>query len=1076
MKYTIKWVVVALIIITSVYSAMAATNGKIAGRVVDKDSGEPLPAVNVVIEGTTLGATTDLDGQYFILIIPPGRYVLRATMVGYKDMSVQNVLVQTDLTTRINFELEATILDVGEVVVVVAERPLIEPDVTGSRMTTSAAALALMPIDDMEDILTLTAGAVEEDGSLHIRGGRNREVAFMIDGALVADPVTGAFDGDIPEMALEEVSVQTGGFGAEYGSAQSGIINMILKEGGPRYSGAFRMKTSDFSGYRTDPWHEQLWNVEGSFGGPVPYVKDLRFYLSGEWESDKGRFPNDDQQPLTMTGKLTYNVTPKIKLTANGTVYMNDYTVFDRGTYDYNLYRRNSFEDLNSDFSQAQNPLLVDGSGNPWYGNGQMDSEWVDYNNNGTYEEVWIDTDNDGIKDTNAEFNDLNGNGILDSEDLNANGSMDSYNMLDNTPEFIARNNQFGVTLTHTLNQKTFYEVRLNEQRTYLKWNILENTNEDSDGDGRFDHGEDLNGNNILDAGEDYNGNGVLDLTEDLNGNGSFDFELDSNHDGIPDYGYDLGLDGLPFTGDLGENDGITTTEDMDGDGRFDANEDLNGNGLWDYLIYGPDHDLYVDENHNGYVDASEIGDQANWIPMTELPMFGVGEKDDDGFFDYGVGNTYHRDRWHEDESYSYNMQYHITSQVNPHHQLKAGVEATYYDIMVYDVDAASGGNIYGEDYSVFPHSFATYVQDKMEFEGLIVNAGIRFDYFNANYDYYPSDITDPVLDYTVGGEIKNPTSVPAKYAWSPRLGISHPITDRDVLYFNYGHYFQVPRLNYLFENITFQLYGAFPRMGNANLEPEQTTSYELGIKHQFADDLVLNVTGFFKDITGLTDTQQIYYSASNWYGIYQNTDYGNVRGFEVTLIRPRISYMSGTLTYTYSFARGKNSSPTADYVTIWEGNNVPTTETYLDWDQRHTVSANLDLRTLNDEQFFGIPHTDNLGFNFILGYGSGMPWSPPTRDQDKWKYENTERMPYTVNLDMIVDKGFYWNNLYTKFFIEVRNLFDKVNIYDIDDEEWYALQVDASGNRIYDADGAYDNPTVYGARRLIRLGVGMEF
>jgi len=264
--------------------------------------------------------------------------------------------------------------------------------------------------------------------------------------------------------------------------------------------------------------------------------------------------------------------------------------------------------------------------------------------------------------------------------------------------------------------------------------------------------------------------------------------------------------------------------------------------------------------------------------------------------------------------------------------------------------------------------------------------------------------------------------------------------------------------------------------MGNANLEPEQTTSYELGVKHQFANDLVLNVTGFFKDITGLTDTRQIYYSASNWYGIYDNTDYGNVRGFEVTVIRPRHRYLSGTATYTYSFARGKNSSPTADYVTIWEGNNVPTTETFLDWDQRHTITANVDLRTLDNETFFGIPHTDNLGFNFIIEYGSGMPWSPPTRDQDKWKYENTERMPYTLNVDMIADKGFRWNKLYTKVFIEVRNLFNKLNILDIDDEEWYALQVDENGNRIYDADGPYDNPTVYGQERLIRIGAKFEF
>jgi len=1069
MKNTARWIAVALMLLTPVYALMAATTGKIAGRIIDMDTNEPLPAVNVVIVGTTLGATTDLDGNYFILNIPPGSYSVKASMVGYKEVTVRNVLVQTDLTSRLDFDLEPTILEAGEEVVVVAEKPLIEKDVTASRVTTTGANLARMPVDEMEDILSLTAGAVEEDGNLHIRGGRNREVAYLIDGAVVADPETGAFDGDVPEMALEEISVQTGGFGAEYGSAQSGIVNMILKEGGTDFSGALRFKTSDFSGYRKDPWHEQLWNFEGSFGGPVPFTKNLKFFGSGEYSHDYGRFPGDEFEPLTLQGKLTYNPTPKVRLALNGIYYTNDYKQFDRGGYDYNLYRQTTIEDLNPDF-------LKDSALSSWYGNGQLDTEWNDLNGNGTYEE-WVDLDGDGIKES-SEWNDINGNGVLDTEDLNHDGDLDQFDMMDHTPEFEARSDQFGFTLTHTLSERTFYEVRLSRYRTYLKWNIIETTNEDQDGDGRFDMGElTYTGDGATYVWNDVNGDGVIQYTEDLNSNGQLDYELEPNLNPNEHFGWDNGLDGIPGTGDYGEGDGIVTTEDLDGDGRFDSSpEDLNGNGIWDYVYYGPDKDLYTDENHNGYVDASEVGPDSLWIPMTELPMFGVGEKDDDGFFKYGIGNTYHRDRWHEDEKYTYNAQYHITSQINKNHQLKLGVEGSYYDIMVYDVDAASGGNIYGEDYTVYPYSFAAYAQDKMEFEGLIVNAGLRFDYFDANYDNYPSDITDPVVDITTGGVIKNPTSIDAKYAWSPRLGISHPITDRDVLYFNYGRYFQVPRFSYLFENLTFQLFGAYPRMGNANLEPEQTTSYELGVKHQFANDLVLNVTGFFKDITGLTDTRQIYYSASNWYGIYDNTDYGNVRGFEVTVIRPRHRYLSGTATYTYSFARGKNSSPTADYVTIWEGNNVPTTETFLDWDQRHTITANVDLRTLDNETFFGIPHTDNLGFNFIIEYGSGMPWSPPTRDQDKWKYENTERMPYTLNVDMIADKGFRWNKLYTKVFIEVRNLFNKLNILDIDDEEWYALQVDENGNRIYDADGPYDNPTVYGQERLIRIGAKFEF
>jgi outer membrane receptor protein involved in Fe transport len=1086
-----------LAMFTAVFCAgtiWAGTTGKITGRVTDSNTGEPLLTVNVIVEGTSLGASTNADGVYFILSVPAGTYTVKASMMGYKEVVVRNVLMQSDLTSRVDFRLEPTVLKAGEEVVVIAEKPLIEKDVTASRQTRTSDELALMPVDNINQVLTLTAGAVDQDGNLHIRGGRNREVAYLIDGALVADPLTGGFDADIPTMALEEVSVTTGGFGAEYGSAQSGVVNMILKEGGTAYNGAFNVKTSDFSGFRKDPWHEQLWDIQGSLGGPVPYAHNVRFFLSSEYAPTQGDYPHDDKNPLTVQGKLTYTPTPKVKLALSGLLFHDDYNQFDFNYSQenaYNLWRRTSYEDFNPDI--IEDPALAS-----WYGNGQMDTEWRDSqpigtSGYGTYEQVWADTNGDGVQE-NIEWNDLNGNGVMDSEDLNANSGLDSYNMLDHLPDFKSRADQFGFTLTHTLSEKTFYEARLNRYRTYWFYNVNETTNEDQDGDGRLDMGERIyDGSGHMVGTNDFNGDGIIQPTEDLNDNGEFDQELDSNHDGIPDYGHDLGLDGIPFTNDFGENDGATTTEDLDNDGRFDHTaEDLNGNGLWDYRVFGTGKDLYADVNHNGYVDASESGADSLWIKMSDLPMFGVGSKDDDGFFKYGVGNTYHRDRWHEDEKFIYNTQFHMTSQVNENHQMKFGVEGSYYDIFNYEVDAASGGNVYGENYRVFPYSMAGYVQDKMEFEGLIVNAGLRFDYFNANYDGYPADIHDPVIDPGYGGVIKNPTKVPAKSAWSPRLGVSHPITDRDILYFNYGRYFQVPRFDFMFENLTFQLTGAFPRMGNANLKPEQTTSYELGVKHQFANDLVLQLTGFYKDITGLTDTRQIYYSASNWYGIYDNTDYGNVRGFEIGIIRPRVRYLSANLTYTYSFARGKNSSPTADYVTVWEGNNVPTTEVFLDWDQRHTISADFDLRTVNNQRFFGLKGTENLGFNLIVSYGSGLPWSPPSRDRDKWKYTNTERMPYNFSMDFVADKGFRWRRLYTKVFVEARNLGmpmfyssdrfpffnieSRQNIVDIADTEWYANQVDQYGNETHDPAGRYGDPTVYSLPAIIRVGAAVQF
>ena len=111
--------------------------GKIAGVVTDKD-GNPLIGVNIVVEGTYLGASTDEDGQFLILNVPPGTYTLTASYIGYQTMKLKKVMVQPDLTTRVKFVLKEKALELGEAIEVVAERPLIQKDATAKITTMSA--------------------------------------------------------------------------------------------------------------------------------------------------------------------------------------------------------------------------------------------------------------------------------------------------------------------------------------------------------------------------------------------------------------------------------------------------------------------------------------------------------------------------------------------------------------------------------------------------------------------------------------------------------------------------------------------------------------------------------------------------------------------------------------------------------------------------------------------------------------------------------------------------------------------------------------------------------------------------
>lgn len=216
----------------------AGITGKISGKVIDKNTEEPLLGVNIVIEGTTMGAATNEDGEYFVINIPPGRYNVKALYIGYAIKSITDVLVNVDRTTRLDFELETTVLK-GEEVIVSAYRPdVLEPDLTATRQTYDVGEIESLPgINDIEDIIYLQA---DVDGG-HFRGGRSGEAIYLVAGAEITNPLTRARTFAPITIGLEQVEVYTSGFSAEYGNVQSGIINIVPKEGGRNWKTEFEL-------------------------------------------------------------------------------------------------------------------------------------------------------------------------------------------------------------------------------------------------------------------------------------------------------------------------------------------------------------------------------------------------------------------------------------------------------------------------------------------------------------------------------------------------------------------------------------------------------------------------------------------------------------------------------------------------------------------------------------------------------------------------------------------------------------------------------------------------------------------
>ncbi len=298
------------------------TTGKIAGRVLDGATGQGLPGVNVIIEGTTLGAATDGEGNFIILMVPPGVYNVKAMMIGYNHFRYENVKVSIDLTTKLEFKLESTILDVGEEITVVAERPLVQMDLTSTSSVVGAETIASLPVDHFADVVNLQAGVVEG----HFRGGRSGEVMYMIDGIPVNDVYSGGYAFQVENNAIAELEVISGTFNAEYGQAMSGVVNIVTREGGDKYSGEFSTYFGDYvSDHKDIFWNidkiNSTYNFEGSLHGPFPGIDKLSFFLSGRYlKSDgfiygKNVFVPSDQSDFSASKEADW------KIMSQGQVY-----------------------------------------------------------------------------------------------------------------------------------------------------------------------------------------------------------------------------------------------------------------------------------------------------------------------------------------------------------------------------------------------------------------------------------------------------------------------------------------------------------------------------------------------------------------------------------------------------------------------------------------------------------------------------------------------------------------------------------------------------------------------------------
>jgi len=289
MMKRILFFVFAIVILIPTF-IFSASSGKISGIVKDAKTSEPLAGVNVTLESTTMGAATDVDGYFSILNVPAGTYNVRAHIISHKAMVIQGLRVFGGITVEANFDLEETVIE-GEEVVVIAKRKLFEKGATSSISITTSEDLENVPVRGTTNIIASMAGVIVQDGAIHIRGGRPVEVGYYVNGVSASDPMNNRRAVHVIDEAIEEIQVLAGGYTADMGGGNAGVVKMELKSGGSKLHGSIDARTD---GFRDPAEGEKVLDtynyghdmVIATLGGPLGTEK-VKFFVAAEMNNRK---------------------------------------------------------------------------------------------------------------------------------------------------------------------------------------------------------------------------------------------------------------------------------------------------------------------------------------------------------------------------------------------------------------------------------------------------------------------------------------------------------------------------------------------------------------------------------------------------------------------------------------------------------------------------------------------------------------------------------------------------------------------------------------------------------------------
>ena len=944
---------IALLILIFLPTQVFSQQGKLRGRITEKGTNEPLIGVNVTIAGTRLGGSTDASGVYIIPGVTPGTYSIKASFTGYQAQIISNIQINSDLTTTRDFTLNRSSTTV-EAIEFVAEHPLLRRNATNTIHIATAEDIKNSSARGIQNILALNAGVAQQGGMLYIRGGRGNEIMYYIDGIPVNNPLSNGQSAAVIHEAIEEIQLQAGGFTAEYGGSNSGIVKTFMRTGGSKFKATMDYRSDDFAG----PGEEFLGttsrgykNISGTMGGPIG--SRIRFYVAGQRNSQANR-TRLFIEPFDFSGNPVFQSDDGLEGRFKGQALPGPVA-----------FKRNWLPGNGSNDQSLQGTLTF------------ALSNSLRFRFSGISSKSKVALGRDSFY---AALNDLFSKAQQESHT--------TYGMA-------------GVKMMHHITPSLFYELNVNWSKNYAK---------------------------------------TID----------------------------------PLFGDDWQK--YADSREWEAAGR-DASDwssvfrqPINYSIINNFQFHSPNKFINSYSRHSQNTRNASFALSAQLHHNIELKIGANAERHTARHFSVGNIANWLTTLWGYDGN-SPNEFIDPQGRLSPEFLRKVylidrgNIQNWGWD---YNGEKKVDGGVVG---ARTPAYSSAYFQSKFEYRDLDMNIGLRYEKMDTRV-FGPADLENPDVERESGWVYEDNFSEINPHTFLlPRLNFAFAATDNSIFYAQYGKYAQRPPLTSLYNSInTLRGYNPLFRFGTAGFlaEPEQTNQYELGIRQALTSNLAFDITAYYKDASNLWHDEFLFADGSGnepagtrLMRIISNNEVATSKGLELTLTLHRTKRLAARFNYSLRIASDTDEEQEPPDLFLAGAPSRFLSHQYNQGAyQPHRGTATLDYRFARGDgplQGSGI----NLHLKFNSGHHYTLIRKPENFGQETLftigvrgmldhytrspvEPVNSSSTPWNFDLDLHIDKMFYFDKFNFKFYSIIRNALNFRNVLNVypttgvdDDDAW---------------------------------------